>query len=190
MEIVEKKINFNLKKLKLILYFSQYIHFILTEKLQKRTSIGSKEVVYDSVYSKVTKVLSILSMHTPLKFNSIRDIVAYDRPSYFLRFIMVYILRNVDRDFNVRVRFAARSQLTIIPTSIFLIPSAQWPERECFDLYGLKFFGNLDLRKILSDYSFWGFAGRKDFPLVGISAFVYSLIFLRVSKIRGNLNDI
>ena len=190
MRILEKKINFNLKKLKLLLFFAQYVHFILTDKLQKATSLGAREVVYDSIYNQITKVLSIIALHSPLKFNAIRDVIAYDRPSYFLRFLMVYILRNVERDFNVRIRFSARSQLTVIPTSIFLLASAQWSERECFDGFGLKFFGNLDIRKILSDYSFWGFAGRKDFPLVGISAFVYSLIFLRVSKIRGNLNDL
>lgn len=175
-------------KLPLIIHFVQYV-FSLTFDGFSSAFISNREIIFETTYSHIGNILTIIILHTPLRFNFIRDLVSYDRPDFHLRFVVVYILRNVERDFDLRVRFSVSSKTTIIPSLTNMISSAQWAEREVFDYFGIKFFGNLDMRKIISDYSFWGFAGRKDFPLVGIFSFVYSLNFLRVSKVRGNLKD-
>lgn len=181
----------NLKKneTKLLIYFAQYL-YILSKNYYFSSFISFKEIIYESVFAYIGQVLAMLTLHTPLRFNSLRDLIAYDRPEFFLRTILVYILRNTERDFDIRIRFSTKSQITIVPTTIYLLLAGQWPEREIYDLFGIKFFGNIDMRKILSDYSFWGFAGRKDFPLVGITSFIYSLTFLRVTKVSGNLTDL
>lgn len=57
------------------------------------------------------------------------------------------------------------------------------------DLFGLKFFGHPDLRRILGDYGLWGFPGRKDFPVTGQTSYFYSLNFLRVFRIKGTIQD-
>lgn len=180
--------NCKKNELFVLLYFVQYIHSITFEFFNS-ILIGNRGIICETTYINIDLILEILMFHTPFRFNSLRDIVTYDRPDYFLRYVVIYVLRNVERDFDIRVRFSAKSQTTIIPTITSLLSSGQWAEREVFDFFGIKFFGNTDMRKILSDYSFWGFAGRKDFPLVGIHSFVYSLNFLRVTKIRGNLKD-
>lgn len=57
------------------------------------------------------------------------------------------------------------------------------------DLFGLKFLGHRDMRRILGDYGLWGFPGRKDYPLVGIYSYFYVVNFLRVFRVRGMLRD-
>lgn len=127
--------------------------------------------------------------HTPLRFNKLSDIIVYDRPQYLIRFVVSYVLNNTNRDLRIRVRFAVRSKYTIIPSITNMIYSSSWAEREAMDLFGIKFIGHPDLRRILGDYGLWGFPGRKDFPLVGLYSYFYALNFLRVFRVRGTLSD-
>lgn len=150
-KIIKKSMNSF--KVPLMLYFSQYI-YSLPVKGFTSAFLGSRELVYETAYTHIGNILAILILHTPLRFNSIRDLVTYDRPEFHLRYTIVYILRNVERDFDLRVRFSVKSQTTIVPSLTNLISAAQWAEREVFDYFGIKFFGNLDMRKIISDYSF------------------------------------
>ena len=84
------------------------------------------------------------------------------------RFAAVYHLLSVANNQRLRVRcYAANDELPIIPTVMHIWSSANWYEREAFDLYGIMFEGHPDLRRILTDYGFVGHPFRKDFPLVG-----------------------
>ena len=84
------------------------------------------------------------------------------------RFAAVYHLLSVANNQRVRVRcYAENDELPIIPSVISIWSSANWYEREAFDLYGIMFEGHPDLRRILTDYGFVGHPFRKDFPLVG-----------------------
>ena len=84
------------------------------------------------------------------------------------RFAAVYHLLSVANNQRLRVRcYAANDELPIIPTVIHIWSSADWYEREAFDLFGIMFEGHPDLRRILTDYGFVGHPFRKDFPLVG-----------------------
>jgi NADH-quinone oxidoreductase subunit C len=88
----------------------------------------------------------------------------YDGP----RFAVVYHLLSVANNQRLRVRtFAADDDFPVVPSVIELWPSANWYERETFDLYGVMFSGHPDLRRILTDYGFVGHPFRKDFPLSG-----------------------
>ena len=84
------------------------------------------------------------------------------------RFAGVYHLLSLAHNHRLRVRcYAEDDDLPVLPTLTGVWPSANWPEREAFDLYGLIFEGHPDLRRILTDYGFVGHPFRKDFPLIG-----------------------
>ncbi len=84
------------------------------------------------------------------------------------RFAAVYQLLSVSHNHRLRVRvFAPDDELPVVPSVVGLWTSANWFEREAFDLYGIVFEGHPDLRRILTDYGFIGHPFRKDFPLIG-----------------------
>ena len=84
------------------------------------------------------------------------------------RFAVVYNLLSVSQNARLRVRvFAEDDEFPVLPSVIDIWPSANWYEREAFDLYGIVFTGHPDLRRILTDYGFVGNPFRKDFPLSG-----------------------
>jgi len=84
------------------------------------------------------------------------------------RFAAVYQLLSVSRNQRLRVRvFAPDDELPVVPSVVGLWSSANWFEREAFDLFGIVFEGHPDLRRILTDYGFIGHPFRKDFPLIG-----------------------
>lgn len=89
---------------------------------------------------------------------------AYDGP----RFAAVLHLLSVANNWRLRVRvFASDDDLPIVPSVVDIWNSANWYEREAFDLYGIVFEGHPDLRRILTDYGFIGHPFRKDFPVSG-----------------------
>lgn len=93
---------------------------------------------------------------------------AVDGFSGAARFAAVYQLLSVSRNERLRVRvFAKDDDLPVIPSVTDIWASADWYEREAFDLFGIVFEGHPDLRRILTDYGFVGFPFRKDFPLIG-----------------------
>lgn len=186
---------FNLSILKNYKFFGISIFLIeylyLTVKLYAlRVSLVSKsEMVIDSYYLYISNLILVLIKHSPFRFNKLSDIVVYDRPQFGLRFVTSYVLGNLRKDLKVRVRFSLKSKYTIVPSISTIIYSSNWAEREAMDMFGLKYIGHFDLRRILGDYGFWGFPGRKDFPLMGIYSYFYVINFLRVFRVRGVLND-
>ena len=89
------------------------------------------------------------------------------------RFEVVYHLLSVTKNHRLRVRVST-DEATPVPTVVPVWPNAGWLEREVFDMYGVLFAGNPDLRRILTDYGFQGHPQRKDFPLTGYTELRYS----------------
>lgn len=99
-------------------------------------------------------------------FNTLIDICGVDWPERRARFDVVYHLLSMTQNLRVRVKIAvADGEAAPSVTGVF--PSADWFEREAFDMYGILFEGHPDLRRILTDYGFEGYPLRKDFPLTG-----------------------
>jgi NADH-quinone oxidoreductase subunit C len=109
-----------------------------------------------------------------LRFDLLLDACGVDYCSYGdgawdgARYAVVYHLLSIERNQRVRVRtFAPDDDLPVVDSVTGIWPSANWYEREAFDLYGIVFNGHPDLRRILTDYGFVGHPFRKDFPLSG-----------------------
>ena len=106
-------------------------------------------------------------------YQQLMEIAGVDYPERAERFEVVYMLLSVTANHRIMVKVNA-SESTHVPTVTGLWPVAGWLEREVFDLYGVIFAGNLDLRRILTDYGFEGHPFRKDFPLTGYQELRYS----------------
>ena len=115
----------------------------------------------------------LLKTNKNTKFRQLIDITAVDYPENQKRFKIVYLL--LSHELNQRIIlsfFINENQQISSLTKIF--PSANWMEREVFDMYGVKFTDHPDLRRILTDYGFEGYPLRKDFPLTGHNEVRYS----------------
>jgi NADH-quinone oxidoreductase subunit C len=106
-------------------------------------------------------------------YQQLMEIAGVDYPDRAERFEVVYMLLSVTRNHRVMVKVTA-AEATPVPTVTTLWPNAGWLEREVFDMYGVLFDGNTDLRRILTDYGFEGHPQRKDFPLTGYVELRYS----------------
>jgi len=124
------------------------------------------ELVFYAEAEHIPKVLSVLRDNKEAQFQILLDITAVDYPERPERFEIVYNLLSMRHNHRARVKISTDED-TPIPsvTSVYL--SAGWYEREVWDMYGVLFNGNPDLRRILTDYGFEGHPQRKDFPLTG-----------------------
>ncbi|PEQ13376.1 NADH-quinone oxidoreductase subunit C [Novosphingobium sp. PC22D] len=107
------------------------------------------------------------------QYQQLMEIAGVDFPSRPERFEVVYMLLSLTKNHRILVKVTA-SEATPVPTVTTLWPVAGWLEREVFDMYGVVFAGNADLRRILTDYGFEGHPFRKDFPLTGYQELRYS----------------
>ena len=107
------------------------------------------------------------------KYQQMMEIAGVDYPARPERFEVVYMLLSLTRNHRIMVK-CSTDENTPVPTVTTLWPNAGWLEREVFDLYGVKFSGNPDLRRILTDYGFEGHPFRKDFPMTGYTELRYS----------------
>ncbi|MDE2302593.1 MAG: NADH-quinone oxidoreductase subunit C [Sphingomonadales bacterium] len=107
------------------------------------------------------------------EYQQLMEIAGVDYPDRAERFDVVYMLLSLTRNHRIMVKLTAAED-TPVPTVTGLWPVAGWLEREVFDLYGVIFAGNPDLRRILTDYGFEGHPFRKDFPLTGTVELRYS----------------
>lgn len=111
-------------------------------------------------------VLYFLQKHTICQFDCLVDLICYDTPGKGLRFGIIYNLLSVR--YNTRIRLVSKFKNVIALLSVSsLFSGAGWMEREILDMFGIYFFLNKDLRRILTDYGFTGYPLRKDFPLTG-----------------------
>ncbi len=142
------------------------------------TKINKSEIKHNQLYLEIDKddlveVTLFLKTDKDSKFRQLIDITVVDYPEKNQRFKMVYLF--LSHEFNQRIilyYFMNEKELINSLTSIF--PSANWMEREVFDMYGVNFKDHPDLRRILTDYGFKGHPLRKDFPLTGHTEVRYS----------------
>ena len=113
------------------------------------------------------------------RFSTLVDITAVDHPERAQRFDLVYHFLSMYRNQRIRVKVAVRED-EMVPSLIALHPSANWFEREVFDMFGILFSGHPDLRRILTDYGFRGYPLRKDFPTTGYTEVRYDEALKRV----------
>ena len=113
------------------------------------------------------------------QFTTLIDITAVDWPDREKRFEVVYHFLSMTQNQRIRVKVAVR-ETEIVPSITSLHPSADWFEREVFDMYGIMFSGHPDLRRILTDYGFRGHPLRKDFPTTGYVEVRYDEVEKRV----------
>ena len=114
----------------------------------------------------IVKFVEFLMVDNECQFSTLIDITAVDYPEKLKRFTIVYHFLSMVQ--NQRIRISANiSEGEVVPSIIALHPSANWFEREVFDMYGIFFSGHPDLRRRLTDYGFTGHPLRKDFPTSG-----------------------
>ena len=106
-------------------------------------------------------------------YQQLMEIAGADYPDRPERFEVVYMLLSLTKNHRIMVKCSAAED-TPVPTVTTLWPNAGWLEREVFDMYGVVFDGNTDLRRILTDYGFEGHPFRKDFPMTGYTELRYS----------------
>ena len=142
------------------------------------SKISSSEIKFDELLfktsvSEIVEVIKFLKLDNRFKFKQLIDIAAIDYPNKEKRFELVYLLLSIEN--NTRVKISIKFETNEkIPSIVKLFPSANWMEREIFDMYGIKFVNHPDLRRILTDYNFKGHPLRKDFPLTGFNEVRYS----------------
>ena len=120
----------------------------------------------------VSKVILFFKDNPSLDMSCLIDIAGVDYPENDKRFTIVYNLLSITKNLRIRVKTSiGENQPMSSITDIF--PCADWYEREIWDLFGIRFSGHKDLRRILTDYDFDGFPLRKDFPLSGFVQFKY-----------------
>ena len=107
------------------------------------------------------------------EYQQLMEIAGVDYPARAERFEVVYMLLSLTKNHRILVKVSAAENASV-PTVTTLWPVAGWLEREVFDMYGVIFAGNPDLRRILTDYGFEGHPFRKDFPLTGYQELRYS----------------
>ena len=134
-------------------------------------ALGSVEVKLGELMvtcapDQLLKVVKFLRNDSNCRFEMLVDICGVDYPDREKRFDAVYNLLSLKHNYRIRVKVAV-SEDESVPSLVDLYPSAGWFEREAYDLYGIFFEGNPDLRRILTDYGFEGHPFRKDFPLTG-----------------------
>ena len=142
------------------------------------TVIKKSEINFDQLYLHIkiedlAQTILFLKTNRKCKFKQLIDITAVDYPKNEKRFNLVYLLLSHENNLRVIVNTSIYTKDT--PTSLSKIfPSANWMEREVFDMYGIIFKDHPDLRRILTDYEFKGHPLRKDFPLTGHKEVRYS----------------
>ena len=123
--------------------------------------------------SDIVSIIKFLKDNEKLFFNQLIDITAIDYPSKELRFEIVYLLISLKLNQRILIKTSINENDNIESISS-VHKSANWYERECYDLFGIKFLNHPDLRRIMTDYNFEGHPLRKDFPLTGHNEVSYS----------------
>ena len=135
--------------------------------------ILNEELLIEIKDNDIVDVIQFLKSNENCKFKQLIDIAGVDYPENEKRFELIYLFLSHENNIRIKLltKFAIDQTINSI-TKIF--PSANWMEREVFDMYGIKFKNHPDLRRILTDYGFKGYPLRKDFPLTGFNEVRYS----------------
>ena len=139
----------------------------------KKSEINFGQLYIDIDVEDIISTILFLKTNQKCKFRQLIDITAVDYPEKEKRFKIVYLL--LSHENNLRILISANIDEKIsVPSITKIFPSANWMEREVFDMYGISFKDHPDLRRILTDYGFKGYPLRKDFPLTGHTEVRYS----------------
>ena len=158
-----------LEKLKKL---EKFINSELSSKINK-SIIENDELLIEIGEKDLIEVIQFLKSNEKLKFKQLIDLAGVDYPEEEKRFNLIYLLLSHENNYRIKILLKLETSQTINSiTKIF--PSANWMEREVFDMYGIKFKNHPDLRRILTDYGFKGHPLRKDFPITGFNEVRYS----------------
>jgi NADH-quinone oxidoreductase subunit C len=126
------------------------------------------------IHVKADKLIGcMMQLRDTCDYQQLMEIAGVDWPDRDPRFEVVYCLLSLTKNHRIRVHISTNED-TPVPSVTGIWPVAGWLEREVFDMYGVLFAGNTDLRRILTDYGFVGHPQRKDFPLSGYVELRYS----------------
>jgi NADH-quinone oxidoreductase subunit C len=127
-----------------------------------------------ALFVKTEKLIGVMmQLRDTCDYQQLMEIAGVDWPDRDPRFEVVYMLLSLTKNHRIRVHIATNEAVPV-PSVTGIWPVAGWLEREVFDMYGVLFSGNNDLRRILTDYGFVGHPQRKDFPLTGYVELRYS----------------
>ena len=158
--------------LKNLLSLEKFVNSELTSKIQSSV-VENDELLVETGVESLIDVIQFLKSNDNCKFKQLIDIVGADYPDDEKRFHLIYLF--LSHELNQRIKLLIKfSEDTTINSLTKVFPSANWMEREVFDMYGIKFKNHPDLRRILTDYGFKGHPLRKDFPLTGFNEVRYS----------------
>ncbi len=129
-------------------------------------AIAGDQIILRTTPSALVNMLTSLRDDVVASFNQLTDLTAVDYPDRPERFEMVYQLLSMKNNMRMRVLMAV-DEGQAVPSIVGLFSSANWAEREVWDMFGIFFSGHPDLRRLLTDYGFEGHPLRKDFPLTG-----------------------
>ena len=139
----------------------------------KHSHIENNELMIEIDEKNLIEIVQFLKTNDNCKFRQLIDIAGVDYPDEDRRFNLIYLFLSHQNNIRIKLLIKFKSDQTINSlTKIF--PSANWMEREVFDMYGIKFKNHPDLRRILTDYGFKGHPLRKDFPITGFNEVRYS----------------
>ena len=148
-----------------LISLEKLINSELTTKINS-SAIRHNELKLSIDSEDLHNVLLFIKNDSRVKFRQLIDITAVDYPESENRFKLIYFLLSHENNLRLNIEFFIKeNDLVSSVTTIF--PSANWMEREVFDMYGISFNDHPDLRRILTDYNFKGHPLRKDFPLTG-----------------------
>ena len=142
------------------------------------TKINSSRINHEQLEIQIDKeslldVVIFLKKNNSMKFRQLIDITAVDYIGSENRFKMIYLLLSHEYNLRINITFSINEN-EVVNSLTKIFPSANWMEREVFDMYGIKFNDHPDLRRILTDYGFSGHPLRKDFPITGHTEVRYS----------------
>ena len=158
--------------LKNIQELEKIVNSELTSKIKKST-IAFNEILVETDVENLFSTIQFLKLNDSCKFKQLIDIAGIDFPEKDKRFRLVYLLLSHEK--NLRIKISVDLEVgKKISSIVKIFPSANWMEREVFDMYGIRFTDHPDLRRILTDYGFKGHPLRKDFPLTGFNEVRYS----------------
>ncbi|EEE38553.1 NADH-quinone oxidoreductase, c subunit [Rhodobacteraceae bacterium KLH11] len=130
------------------------------------------ELNVDVAPSNLVEFVEFLKSDRSCQFSSLVDVTGVDYPERAKRFDVVYHFLSMYQNQRIRLRVSIRED-DMVPSIVDVHPSANWFEREVFDMFGILFSGHPDLRRILTDYGFRGYPLRKDFPTTGYTEVRY-----------------
>tara|TARA_Y100000817_G_scaffold183800_1_gene143634 strand:+ start:216 stop:827 length:612 start_codon:yes stop_codon:yes gene_type:complete len=158
--------------IKNIIELEKIVNSELASKVDS-SSVNYGELLIEIKVEELINVINFLKSNDLCKFRQLIDIAGIDYPEEEKRFKLIYLF--LSHENNLRIKISINFEMTKqIPSITKIFPSANWMEREVFDMYGIKFKNHPDLRRILTDYNFKGHPLRKDFPLTGFNEVRYS----------------